>query len=291
MNSKIRRATVAGQFYDSNPESLKKHLRKFLSSMAKTQTEERFVQALIVPHAGYAFSGATAGKTFARTAGCSYKRILLIAPSHRLPFEGIALSTFLEYEVPNGIMKVDCDSVRKILSENNEFIDSSDIAHEHEHALEVQLPFLKAIFSDIPLLPIVCGYLDYKSTDSIASILVPFFSEDTLWVISSDFTHFGASFNYVPFKTEVPNNLRSLDMGAIDAIISKDYAAFSAYIEKTGATICGSNPIKLLLKIIEKASGKGAGIKPELVEYTNSGELTQDWLHCVSYAGIAFYRF
>ncbi len=142
----------------------------------------------------------------------------------------------------------------------------------------------------LPIIPLICGHVDKQIAECIGKILLQFFGPSTLWVISSDFTHFGYSFGYVPFKTDVPENLRKLDLGAVEKISALDFDGFSKYVESTGATICGANPIRILLKTANLAAAKGAELKASLIEYTTSGESTGDWSHCVSYAGIAVYR-
>jgi MEMO1 family protein len=116
---------------------------------------------------------------------------------------------------------------------------------------------------------------------------LPLWKSDTLWVISSDFTHFGHSFGYVPFTGDVEHKLKELDMGAVKKILALDSKGFSDYIEDTGATICGAAPIEILLKTIELANCADS-IKTELLECTNSGEISGDFSHCVGYSSIAF---
>jgi hypothetical protein len=119
-----------------------------------------------------------------------------------------------------------------------------------------------------------------------ATLAEALWSPDTLWVISSDFTHYGENFDYVPFRKDVPKALEDLDRGAIDRILKLDTAGFQEYVERTGATICGRLPIALLLAGLERTGGK---CQCQLIEYTNSGRQTRDYDHCVSYASIAVF--
>lgn len=288
-DEKIRRQTVAGSFYDASPTQLHKVIEDliFTASIKKNGLP---VQALIVPHAGYIFSGATAAATFKTALNCDYKRIAVIAPSHYHSLTGIAYSSFESYETPFGNLKVDSETIKKLMQKDMPWIQSGNSPHKEEHSLEVQLPFIRHIFGEIEILPFVCGRVDDKIALSIAEVLLPFFNMETLWVISSDFTHYGTSFRYTPFKDDIRNKIKALDMGAVDKIIELDFEGFSDFIEKTRATICGCNPIKILLMMCHLANKGNAIIIPELVDYTNSGELTGDYSHCVSYAGITFYR-
>ena len=284
----IREPAVAGQFYDADPLTLRKQLEKFFAECAHSDVpSNQKLTALISPHAGYVYSGRTAAETFSRiSTDAAVKRVFIIAPSHRIPFSGIALADYAGYKTPLGTLKIDTDTITG-LAQYAEFSIMNE-AHEGEHALEVQLPFLQMRLPQIPIVPLICGRLNKSSLLNTAQALLPYLNNETLWIISSDFTHFGASFGYVPFTDNVPRHLRELDMGAIEKITAVDYKGFSDYTEETGATICGSTPIKLLLKTME-LTGERSKFTSELVKYTNSGELTGDFSHCVSYAGIAFY--
>ncbi|MFA6291903.1 MAG: AmmeMemoRadiSam system protein B, partial [Victivallales bacterium] len=154
----------------------------------------------------------------------------------------------------------------------------------------VELPFLQVLFPELPIVPVICGHADLEIAGDISEVLYPFMNSETLWVTSSDFTHFGRQFGYMPFTKDIPDKLRELDTGAVEKIISLDCAGFSDYVDDTGATICGANPIKVFLKTIEKASSLAdSKFFPELTGYTTSGELTGDYSHTVSYAGIVIY--
>lgn len=282
MEGKVRKAYVSGQFYDADP----KRLAKGIDNMATPRTMAATrVRAVILPHAGYVYSGATAVKTLALAGGSSYSRIVVAAPSHSCPIRGLALSSCEYYATPLGNVKVDSAAVSDLLESGSGLIGRSEDAHAHEHALEVELPIAQRFFPSFELLPLICGYVSVADARELAKHLSRLWSADTLWIISSDFTHYGHSFRYVPFTENVKENIRRLDMGAADLIRSLDLEGFAAYIEKTGATICGANPIKLLLAMIELS---GTEVIAELADYTTSGELTGDYSHCVSYAGISF---
>ncbi len=281
----VRQPYVAGQFYDADPARLGQMIDQMYQEAATAGTPANRVRAMILPHAGYVYSGPTAVKTAIRAKDGNYRHLVVIAPSHSFPLHGIALSRYQAYETPLGAFTVNTDNIASLLALGDPLITRFDDAHTYEHALEVELPILRKIAGGCDLLPVICGSVDNAEAAEIAARLLPFWNEDTLWVISSDFTHYGRSFRYLPFSGDIQSNLRRLDMGAVEQIERLELEGFSAYLEKTGATICGGNPIKLLLAVI-RASGDT--IRPELVEYTTSGELTGDFSHCVSYAGIVF---
>ena len=289
--TRIRRPAVAGQFYPGTSEELSATLDKLLSlagpegGSVREDAFAKLVRAVVAPHAGYVYSGPTAAKTFARAAGVSYERVLLLAPSHRIPFSGLALSGCDAFATPIGDIPVDADAVGSLSRERGFAI--RDDAHDGEHALEVELPFVAGLFPGTPIIPMICGFVDDGILQACADTLLQYWSDDTLWVVSSDFTHYGAAFAYQPFTDNIPEKLKALDMGAVERILNFDQQGFSDYLIETGATICGANPIRLLLETISLA-GDAADFTATLVELTNSGELTGEYSHCVGYAGIVF---
>ena len=298
MNKKyesIRSPAVAGQFYDADPSSLDRCLNDLFANCADINPlpDTTKVRAIVSPHAGYLYSGRTAARVFhLLKRDFDYNRAVVIAPSHRISFLGLAASTYTAYRTPLGDIQIDKDASEKLAL--SPAVSILNAAHGPEHALEVQLPFLQKIIKDAHLseefkiLPLICGGLDDESARAAAEALIPYWNPETLWIISSDFTHYGDAFGYLPFTEDVPENLKKLDFGAIDRILDLDFKGFSDYLDRTGATICGANPLKLLLKSIE-LSIPDDKVTARLIDYTNSGELTGDYSHCVSYAGVAFF--
>ncbi|MDD5596515.1 MAG: AmmeMemoRadiSam system protein B [Victivallaceae bacterium] len=288
MSLGIRKPYFDGKFYERNEDRLRKYITGIVQKELNTERTGEHVRAVILPHAGYSFSARTAVKTLLKTIEKNYSRILVIAPSHRVPFSGIALSEYDVYQTPLGDVPVDTESVTNIAGTGNEYIASMSDAHEKEHSLEVQLPLLQHFFKDFKLIPIINGFIEEETARHIAMTLKDWWQEDTLWVISSDFTHYGYSFNYLPFHKNIKENLRELDMGAIQLIIDKDLHGFCEYLDKTRSTICGSGAIKILMAVLDLVNNKDNN-GAELVHYTTSGDLTSNYTQCVSYAGIIFY--
>lgn len=288
MSLGIRKPYFDGKFYDSSEDKLRKYLTAAVEKELNTERTSNHVRAVILPHAGYVFSAQTAIKTLLRTAERDYSKVLVIAPSHRVPFRGIALSEFDTYRTPLGDISVDMDSVANIVDTENDYIAYMSDVHEKEHSIEVQLPLLQHFFKEFELIPIINGLIDEASARHIAVSLKDWWREDTLWVISSDFTHYGHSFNYLPFHKNIKENLRKLDLDAVQLIIGRDLHGFCKYLDKTGATICGCGAILILLAVLDIVDRENKNIA-ELVHYTNSGNLTSNYSQCVSYAGITFF--
>jgi AmmeMemoRadiSam system protein B len=146
----------------------------------------------------------------------------------------------------------------------------------------MQLPFLQVTIGEFMLVPLVVGELSINEYAEAARTLSPYLDANTIVIASSDFTHYGNRFGYMPFKENPRDNLKKLDMGAIKKIIGKDFQGFLNYVDETGATICGSRPIGIIMKMLP-AEAKGT-----LLDYYTSGDLNGDFSSSVSYASIAF---
>lgn len=292
MNSEraVKKAMFAGQFYEGGELALKHDFFEMLDYAALHEKgfPELPVRAVILPHAGYVFSGRTAFRTLFTAKHRNFSKAILIAPSHRSSFTGLACSGHSGYQTPLGALDVDMETVQHLKTSDPTMIFSSEQIHEYEHSLEVELPMLKFFFENIKIIPLICGRINKVSAAELASLLMPYWRDDILWVISSDFTHYGKSFGYLPFTEDLQKNIEKLDKGAIEKILNFDADGFAAYQAATHATICGENPIMILLSLLQKIKDTES-IKSRLVEYTTSGVLTGDYNHCVSYAGINFF--
>ena len=277
---KMRRAAVAGMFYDSNPGRLRDEIKKYLHKATPEGVEGEII-ALISPHAGYVYSGQAAAFGFKLLDKTKIKRAVVLAPTHRVGFRGVSIPQVSGYETPLGVVKLDstaCDMLRR----QTLFTSIADV-HSQEHSLEVQLPFLQVILGDdFTLVPMVVGQLRNGDYKAIAGSLREVVKKGDVVVVSSDFTHQGPRFGYVPYKKDIKENIRTLDMGAVNIIIEKDCPGFIEYVEDTGATICGRCPIGILLELLPEDA------KGTLLTYYTSGELTGDERDTVSYVSLAF---
>ncbi|MHC4942587.1 MAG: AmmeMemoRadiSam system protein B [Planctomycetota bacterium] len=277
----MRPAAKAGTWYERDPNALEKQLDRFFSK-ANPPKVEGSVRALISPHAGYVYSGQTAAYGGKVIQGASCRRVIVLAPSHYARFEGGSIMDVTHYETPLGRIKLDrkaCDALLK-----TEYFTSVSMAHTQEHSLELQLPFIQhALKEDFVLIPILIGDIRSSWYEPMTKLLLEYWDENTLVVTSSDFTHYGANFGYVPFRKNVPENLEKLDMGAIEKILKLDRQGFNDYVEETAATICGRKPIALLLSLARQKK-----MEAHLLHYTTSGAMGGDYATSVSYASICF---
>lgn len=286
MSKQIRQPYAAGKFYSDNPETLLRQIREFKSSAESEITPLENVRAVILPHAGYEYSAETAVKTLIRANAARFSRFLLLAPSHRVPFRGVACADYQCYHTPLGNVNIDTAAIARLRERQNQYLHELPAAHEGEHSLEVELPLLQVFQPELTIMPLIAGFVDTPAAEHLALILQEYWMPEVLWVISSDFTHYGQAFNYLPFRANIRHNLRELDMGAIEQILKFDLDGFNHYVGRTGATICGASPIRILLAAARNAIAGGTALSAELVDYTTSGESTGDFSHCVSYAGI-----
>jgi AmmeMemoRadiSam system protein B len=277
---KVRRAAVAGMFYESSPRRLEDEITKYLKN-ANPEPVAGEVIALISPHAGYVYSGQAAAFGFKLLDKDKVNRAIILAPSHWVAFRGVSIPDVSSYETPLGLVDLDRESCDVLLEE--ELFGSMPEVHSREHALEVQLPFLQVCLGDaFTMVPMVVGQLQEGDYKVIANSLSKVVRKGDVIVVSSDFTHQGPRFGFVPYKTDVKENVKKLDMGAVDYILQKDCGKFVGYVKDTGATICGRCPIGILLELLPNDA------KGKLLSYYTSGDVTGDERNTVSYVSLVF---
>jgi AmmeMemoRadiSam system protein B/AmmeMemoRadiSam system protein A len=275
----VQRSSLAGTWYTDNAHDLRSQIRSFLDSADTTARED--VIALILPHAGYAYSGQCAAKAV-KVLKKNYKRVIVLGPSHRVAMpEVLSVPRVSHYETPLGLVPLDTDLIETLLSHDQVF-KSIPAAHQDEHSVQIEIPMLQVHLAPFQLVPIVVGQCSEATLTRAAEILRRVVNGDTLVVASSDFTHYGPRFDYLPFSDSVPEQLRNLDMNAFDTIKTINPKAFLAYVKKTGATICGQAGIAVLLAMLDAAT------QTHLIDYTTSGALTDDYTNSVSYVSACF---
>lgn len=282
MAQNIRKAVVAGKFYAGDKDRLLQDIKQcydeaaVLAPLSKAElSSSSVVQAVIVPHAGYVFSGAIAASAFARIkAEAHYNRIFLIGPSHHVAFDGASTpNVFDAYQTPLGNVPVDKD-VCNALIEANKVFRYLPSAHDREHCLEVQLPFLQYHMKDVaPIVPIIIGTEDMSLLKKIATALEPYFTSNNLFVISSDFSHYPS---YDDALTVDGNSGKALESGRINDFISALRDNSQMHISNLYTSACGQAAIAVLLLLAQDANSKTYDMKSELkmhhIAYLNSGD-------------------
>jgi len=276
---KVYKSLIAGQWYDASPQKLTQQISEMFNKADIEPIEN--VIGLILPHAGYMYSGLTACKGIKATDKSLYSRIIILGTSHRAPLENIISIPSVDfYETPLGQIPIDVEIIQDL--KKFPYFKEVPLAQQGEHSIEIELPLLQYAKKDFKLIPLICGKLDLETTQKIAQILQNYIDEKTLVIASSDFTHYGPNYNYIPFSEDIPKNLKKLDMGAYQYIEKRDVKKFYEYIEKTGITICGPYGIGVLMYLLPENT------QVNLVEYKQSGEIVNDYQNSVSYFGIAF---
>ncbi len=257
---RLRSPIAAGSFYPADPKDLKEMVQMFLQEATEKQLSGS-IKAIIVPHAGYVYSGLVAASAYKLIQNKSYSRIILLGPSHYAAFEGLATSPADIWETPLGKVK----SLKKTDFPQDEIniLESSSI-HQPEHCLEVQLPFLQTVLKNFKIFPILMGDI---SPEKIAEFSLLLLDKQSLLVVSSDLSH------YLPYQ-----EAKEIDKATIDAILQQDLANFQKYGEA-----CGKMPIMSLMHLALQQHWQ-----PHLLKALNSGDITGDQTKVVGYASFAY---
>jgi MEMO1 family protein len=272
----VLESSLPGTWYSADPAELKAEIRGYLSALTYEQQEN--VMAVVLPHAGYKYSGFVMASGINQLVGRSFSRVIVIGPSHHVSMVNEASIPAVKcVKTPLGCIELDRVFIDKL---DSALFVSRPAAHAEEHSVQIELPFLQEALGTFKLVPIVVGQLDEESCRAIGHELLKHMDKETLVVISSDFTHYGAAFDYVPFKKNIAENLDKLDVGAFKKIQTKDLSGFLEYIEEKDATICGRSSIGVLLGMLPENS------QVRMLKYDTSGHITGDWSRCVSYMSI-----
>ncbi|MCL5795686.1 MAG: AmmeMemoRadiSam system protein B [Patescibacteria group bacterium] len=259
----IRQPAVAGGFYPAEAKGLVDIVQNFLDQAEILPTTST-PKILIVPHAGYDYSGQVAASGFKQLIGQNIKRVIILGPSHHFPVSGLILSSATEWQTPLGSAKV--SSLNQLLVRNSLF-QISDQIHKPEHSIEIELPFLQKIFPDIEIVPIIVGQLNAKQQAVFASTLSSYLDAETVVVVSVDLAH------YHPYQENV-----FLDQESINHILNLDSAGI------LNDEIDAPWAVATILKL-----AKDQGLQPKLIQYLNSGDVTSDKTSVVGYSAVGFY--
>lgn len=279
-NNKCLKSRLAGSWYSADKTELEDEISTYIKDAGEQKVSGNIL-GLILPHAGYRYSGRIAAYGIKQIMNKSYKRVIILGPTHRVPMRNsISVSDFSHYSTPLGRVPLDTEAIAKL--RKYDFVKNIEFSHTSEHSVQIMLPFLQYALKDFSIIPVVVGQLDSDSTKKIADALLEITDDKTLVIASSDFTHYGARFNYTPFKDNIPENIKKLDMGAWNLIEKLNLINFTKYMDQTAATICGKNTIGILMLMLPHNS------KPQLLKYGTSGEMTGEYSNSVSYLAAAF---
>jgi AmmeMemoRadiSam system protein B len=278
--SYVRESVVAGSFYPSNPETLKKTINQYIE---KAETEIiHNVKGLVCPHAGYIYSGQVAAYSYKQLKDRKIDCIFIIAPSHSEYFDFNSVFPGSAYKTPLGSVKVDSERAETLVkgSDYPANIRYSDYGHRREHSLEVQLPFLQTVLTDFKIVPIVMGSQVKDNIESLGSSIGNLFTGQNIAVIAStDLSH------YHPY-----NDAASLDKSVIDYIEDFNNSNFKIEdftdaITSQEVEMCGGGPVASVM-VASKILGAD---KSKVLQYKNSGDVSGDRNAVVGYLSAAFF--
>lgn len=262
MDKLTREPAVAGLFYPEDTEVLIRQLDAYLDAVDSEHTPPK---AMIVPHAGYIYSGAVAASAYARLNNVNQQieRVILLGPAHRVAFHGLAAPANQEFRTPLGTVPIDTDTLGDLVSRYPQIV-IDDRPHAEEHSLEVHLPFLQKLLGDFKLLPLLAGH---ANVNDVADVLRACWGgPETLVVISSDLSHFHDYLTAMKRDSETSASILALqgeNIGPEDA--------------------CGYLPVRGLLTV-----AKEKGLDAELIDQRNSGDTAGSKNRVVGYGAYAF---
>ena len=276
-----RDPVVAGSFYPENPEQLKGYLESLFAQSEYIKTYNDIL-AVIVPHAGYVYSGKIAASGYNQIdPDKEYDNIFIIASSHRKVFKGASIYNQGDYVTPLGKVKVNRELATKLINENEIFVFDPE-AHSNEHSLEVQLPFLQyKMNKDFQIIPIVTGAQTLSEIKEISEALRPYFNKRNLFIISTDFSHYP---NYEDAKIADKNTGDAILSNSVVNVINAINYNGSADYENLVTSLCGWPAVITLLNITEQ----DPGIQTIHIDYQNSGDVSEDKSRVVGYHSIVF---
>ena len=264
----VRPATQANRFYVGNPQELSHEVDSFLALHQGCATHDQ-VAALIVPHAGYYYSGNVAASAYMTlNPKKTYKRIFLLGPSHHEWLDGASVNSEADYyATPLGHIKVDRETARQ-LTESNSLFTYKKEAHDREHCLEVQLPFLQRRLGDVPpIVPIIIATNDYSKLKQIADSLKPYFNDENLFVISSDFSHYPSYADACEVDGKTGKAIESGDVEQFIAVLESNARSGKRNL---ATSACGAFPIITLMLMLDSQ------YEVKHLMYQNSGDIDED---------------
>ncbi len=267
MAENIRNPAVAGAFYPGDNKTLSSAIDEFLNKADKdTGLQNKQIKALIVPHAGYVYSGGVAAYGYNIIKDKNIKTVIILAPTHHVYFNGASIGNYTHYKTPLGLIKL--STLAEKLKQESNLINTIDEAHFKEHSLEVQIPFLQKTLECFEIVPIITGDLSQDQIKELAELISQNLDDQTLVVASSDLSHFYPYDKAVEMDNRVINTIESMNMD-----------------KAKEQEMCGKTPILILMNI-----AKSLNWDAKILKYANSGDVTGDKSSVVGYTSIAFYQ-
>ena len=279
----VRPATQANRFYTGNAVELSEEVDSFLALHSNKPVFDSLA-AIIVPHAGYYFSGNVAASAYMSIpVEKAYKRIFLLGPSHHEWLDGASVNTEADYyATPLGMVKVDSELAQKLTEEDSVF-SYQPKAHDREHCLAVQLPFLQRRLDEVPpIVPIIISTNDFRKLKRIAEVLKPYFTDENLFIVSSDFSHYPAYQDACEVDARTGKAVESGDVERFIAVLEENARSG---IKNLATSACGELAIATLMLMLD------SNYQVKHLLYQNSGDIdNHDSRRVVGYHAFAIIR-
>jgi MEMO1 family protein len=272
----IREPAVSGMFYPNNPEILRRDIAKYMENAIFDAVKEEII-GMISPHAGYVYSGPVAAYGYKSLLGRAYDAVIIIAPSHRVNFEGVAIQNNGGYRTPLGIVDIDEDLSEEILKEGSA-VHINTRAHTGEHSLEVQLPFLQVVLNSFKLVPLIMGTQDLSVCEELSRCLYEVLKKSGkhfLIVGSSDLSH------YYPYDEAV-----NIDKVIVEHLEKFNIQGLAEDFNRNKCEACGFGTIITTMMVSKKCGATGS----KVLKYANSGDVSGDKSGVVGYVSSVFYK-
>ncbi len=271
-----REPAVSGMFYPSDSAQLSRNIRSHLDNITNLPDIDGRIIALIVPHAGIVYSGQIAAYSYKLLESSSIDRVILCGPSHRYPFSGLSVyGPGIEWKTPLGNIACN-DSLCNRLLDYHSNIKIIPEAHNREHCLEVQLPYLQRVLPYFTIVPIIMGRQDRMTVELLADALVSLEPDSTTVIVSStDWQH------YRPASAGWP-----MDSLGIDCLVNLDFNRLQRYLDNGKVEACGGGPT---ISVIKAAVALGAN-RAKMLKYGDSGDLSGDKSKVVGYVAAVLYK-
>ena len=289
----VHSSPFAGQWYPADPSELRGVLAKAFGNSQRRIGETFYPNALgfVVPHAAPQYSGTVAAAVYRTIARQRPRRIVLLGFSHHHGHSGIGAPQVAAYRTPLGEAPVDTVALDGLAQ--SPIFRSVPEDRLCDHSIEIQLPLLQSIDGDCGIVPLYVGRLSDSERTAAAQLLMGLLDGQTVIIASSDFTHYGRSFGFQPFPVnrQTPDMLEQLDGAAMDAASSLSSRMFLDELKSSGATVCGYQPIALLLETMRhfQANSATEEVFQQRLDYQTSGDITGDYSHSVSYGALGYF--
>lgn len=283
-----RKASHAGSWYSDSSSELSRQLDRWLGAAELSHGPAR---AIIAPHAGYTYCGACGAYAYRQVSPAVVKRIFILGPSHHVRLRGCALSIANKNKTPLYDLKIDTQ-INAQLEKTGHFSWMDMKTDEDEHSIEMHLPYIAKVMEDFKdqftIVPILVGSLNPDQEALYGELLAPYLNDpQNLFVISSDFCHWGQRFGYTFYEKScgpIHKSIEKLDKEGMDIIETLSPTAFTEYLRKYSNTICGRHPIGVLLNCVKVLQKQGYNMSFKFLKYAQSSQCRDMSDSSVSYA-------